>query len=496
MSATTAGGPLSILRSVDSPSVSTPSTADTWPHRHPKKMTLEIGEDQSAFETSDTEFPGLSYGDAAWVDLDEDGDMDVSLVGGSLPQELSRQFLNNGRGTFYSTEVSIPALGHATQAWGDFDGDGDDDLFVSGESEQGLAAYILRNDTGLVFIDVQAPLSPIEADAASWADYDGDGDKDLIVSGLGEVGPETTVYRNDGARGFRKTAVKLPALFKASHDWGDYDEDGDLDLLITGSDGVFPVSQVLRNQGGGRFVSASIPLVDVFDGTADWIDLEGDGDLDIFITGHAFEGVVAKTFINTGTGTFFDAVSNFPGLRISSTSWGDFDADGDVDVALSGWDGIKRVTSVYAHSGSGTFSELYTNIEGVSAGSVSWADADADGDLDLLVAGASEESPITNVYLYDSSLGSGKGGANKAATSVESAMATSELPLAEDGFLFKPSYPNPFADRATVQFAVGRAQHVRVAVYNVIGQLVDMPYDAVPRPNEMTSVEVGSFGSG
>ena len=459
-----------------------------------RKLTIEIGEDQSSFETSDINLPGLAYGQATWADLDEDGDPDISIVGGSVPDEISVQFLNNGSGRFFSAPVSIPALAHATTVWGDYDNDGDDDLYISGEMEDGPAAYILRNDTGLVFIDIRAPLEPVELAAASWADYDGDGDDDLIVSGLAELGPKTILYKNNGRDRFVATNVELPAVFKASHDWADYDGDGDLDLLLTGSDGVFPQTEILENRSNGNFRRVNAGLAEVFDGTGDWVDLEGDGDLDVVITGHSFDGVVSKTFINTGSGTFFEASTTFPGIRISSTSWGDFDGDGDSDVAMAGWDGAKRVTTVFENIGSGTFSELYTGMIGISAGSVSWADADLDGDLDLLVGGASEEMPVTNVYLFDASLGSGKGGSHKTTTALDAEQLSSELPLPEDGFLFKPSYPNPFASRSTVQFAVGRAQHVRVVLYNVIGQQVDTPYEGTPRPNEMTTVELGSAG--
>ncbi|MFV1981428.1 MAG: FG-GAP-like repeat-containing protein, partial [Rhodothermia bacterium] len=293
---------------------------------------------------------------------------------------------------------------------------------------------------------------------------------------------------------FVKTKVILPGVFKASHDWADYDGDGDLDLLLTGSDGTFPSTRVMENQGNGTFVDAEIGLVDVFDGTGEWVDFDADGDLDVVITGHAFAGVVAKIFVNTGNGSFFELASPFPGVRISSTSWGDFDADGDLDVAIAGWDGIERITKVFENTGSGTFVETFTNMVGISVGSVDWADADGDGDLDLLVAGASADVPVTNVYLYDSSLGSGKGDSNKRTTSSEAVAGSSELPLAVDGFLFKQSYPNPFATQTTVHFAVGKSQYVRITLYNMIGQVVKTPYEGAVRPNEMMTVRLDAAG--
>ena len=299
------------------------------------------------------------------------------------------------------------------------------------------------------------------------------------------------IYRNLGDDSFKKTNLDLPGVFKASHDWEDFDADGDLDLLLTGSDGTFPATYVLENlDDSDAFSEVDIPFVDVFDGTGDWVDIDGDGDFDVMITGHAFEGVVAKMYLNAGGGVYYEVPSPVPGVRIGSTSWGDFDEDGDLDLAVAGWDGLERLTKVFGNIGSGTFTEVYTTMTGVSAGSVDWADADGDGDLDLLVAGASIEAAITNVYLFDSSLGSGKGDTGKLTTSTEAEYGSDELPLPENGFLFKQSYPNPFALEAAVHFAVGRTQNVRLALYNVLGQLVDTPFSAQVPANLMTNARI------
>jgi hypothetical protein len=455
-----------------------------------ERLVIEIGDDQSSFVSSSTELPGVAYGSASWVDLNGDDAPDISIVGGSLPQEVSAHFINTGQGEFEPIDIDIPALAHAVTVWADYDSDGDDDLFITGEAESGRQTHVLRHDSGATFVNVQAAIELVDDPAASWADYDIDGDLDLFVSGVGLLGPETVVYRNLGKDNFVRTDVELPAVFRASHDWADYDKDGDPDLLLTGSDGIFPVALIMRNDRTNGFTDAGVELVSVFDGTGDWIDLDDDGDLDVMVTGHALEGAVARTFINNGSGSFFELSSPFPGVRLGATDWGDFDSDGDKDLALAGWDGTKRITKIFVNLGGGQFTELFTDIAGVSVGSVDWADADLDGDLDLLIAGASDEFPITELFFYDESLGSGRGDVSKLVTSTEETSTSSELPLPENGFLLHPSYPNPFAGRATVRFAVGKAQNVRAALFNVLGQMVDVPFDSAVRPNEMITVEL------
>ena len=455
------------------------------------KLTLEIGDNQSPFETADVVLPGVAYGQASWADADEDGDKDIVIVGGSAAEGVSAIFLNEGGGRFVSTDAAIPSLAHATTAWGDYDFDGDEDLFVSGEGESGYVAQVLRNDEGLLFSDIHAGIEPVEDAAASWVDIDGDNDLDLVVSGLGRLGPQTSVYKNTGGDTFGRSAVNIPGVLKGSHDWADFDEDGDLDLLLTGSDGIFPLTMILDNkQKGLYFRDAGAALLDVFDGEGDWVDFNGDGDLDIMITGHALDGVQTRMFMNSGGGSFLEFPTPLPGVRQSSTSWGDFDGDSDDDLALSGWDGGQRITKVYGNAGDGTFSEVFTNMRGVSVGSVEWSDADGDGDLDLLTTGESDEAARTNVYLYDPRLGSGEGDAGKVATSTAAPFNSDEVPLGENEFLFKQSYPNPFNMRATIHFAVGRMQPVRIALYNILGQLVDVPFERTVTANEMTAVTV------
>jgi hypothetical protein len=168
-------------------------------------------------------------------------------------------------------------------AWADHDGDGDLDLFVG---FNGAPNRLYRNDAG-VFTDVaaQAGLADARATrAAAWGDFDSDGDPDLLVGFAPGSASLLTLYRNDSARFTNVTVaagltVTTGAVRQPS--WVDIDGDGDLDLYIAFRDRA---NMFFRNTNG-RFtdVAAEIGLADTRRSVgAVWFDFDQDGDLDLY----------------------------------------------------------------------------------------------------------------------------------------------------------------------------------------------------------------------
>ena len=217
--------------------------------------------------------------------------------------------------------------------------------------------------------------------SVAWGDYDRDGDLDILLTGDGM----SKIYRNDGSNTFtEQTGIILEGVSNGSAAWGDYDNDGYLDILLTGNGPSGPVSKVYRNNGNNTFTEQTgIVLQGVGNSSAAWGDYDNDGDLDILLTGNIgifqeYTATMAIILLHGRTGI------NLPGVSESSVAWGDYDNDGDLDILLTGW-GSSRI---YRNNGDNTFTELTgIPLHGVSWGSTAWGDYDNDGYLDILLTG-------------------------------------------------------------------------------------------------------------
>jgi hypothetical protein len=182
--------------------------------------------------------------------------------------------------------------------------------------------------------------------------------------------------------------------------WGDYDNDGDLDILVAGNGEAYHKTKIYRNDNGD-FSDINIDLLGVFGASVDWGDYDNDGDLDILLTGTYLEGfsmVNATKIFRNDTGVFSEDITNlFPGIGDGSAVWGDYDMDGYPDILMAG----SHLTRIYHNNGDGTFSELFSDMRNVYFSTAAWADIDNDGDLDVFIAGASENGNVTLIYIND-----------------------------------------------------------------------------------------------
>ena len=278
---------------------------------------------------------------AVWGDFDNDGDLDLYIGNESRLRENSRAgdypsqlFQNNGDGTF--TDIARRA-GVTNDRYakgvtaGDYDNDGDLDLYVSNAGKNRL----YRNNADGTFTDVADQLGvaePVGASFASWFfDYDNDGDLDLFVAaydctladivadyrGQQQTGVSPRLYRNDGQSGFTDVAAAVgldhPYLPMGAN-FGDLDNDGFLDIyLATGRPNykMLVPNVMLRNDGGKRFqnvtTSGGFGHLQKGHGVA-FADIDNDGDQDIyhqlggFYPGDQYRNVLFK---NPGHGNRF-----------------------------------------------------------------------------------------------------------------------------------------------------------------------------------------------
>jgi hypothetical protein len=345
----------------------------------------------------------------AWGDYDNDGDLDL-VIAGTDSSATTIIHRNDGAGVFTDIGAGLPGVTYGAVAWGDYDGDGDLDLAISGSGASGRISRIYRNDGASVFTDVGAGLPGVMDGALAWGDCDNDGDLDLVLAGNGGSGSSpvliTRIYRNDGSGVFTDAGATLPDVRYATAAWGDYDNDGDLDLLIAGRTDTSRITRIYRNDGAGAFTDIHAGLLGASRGSAAWGDYDNDGDLDLLLAGAANSSAYfTRVYRNDGAGVFTDLAAGLPDSYRGSVAWGDYDNDGRLDILLTGDTGFMDLARVYHNDGDGSFTDLCTGLQGLLGGGAAWGDFDSDGDLDAVVTGLSTVSepwtPSSRLYRND-----------------------------------------------------------------------------------------------
>jgi len=287
--------------------------------------------------------PGWSSG-GAWGDYDGDGDLDLFVA--NQHNEHNQLYRNDGPDGFTRVEEGdiVSDYGDSySAAWGDLDGDGYLDLVVANSSKQ--PNFLYRNKGGATFERVRDPSWTSDQEnsfGVAWGDYDDDGDLDLFVANYAAA--PNALYRNEGNERLVRVvegpiAEDLAPSLGGS--WADYDNDGDLDLFVANSVGFFqPVADILyRNDGQGVFeaVENAATLKEGVSGGSSWADIDLDGDLDLLVVEYTGPN---RLYINNGEGGLEPQTETFPlDLAHFSTGhgWADYDDDGDLDLAVANW---------------------------------------------------------------------------------------------------------------------------------------------------------------
>jgi len=345
---------------------------------------------------------GISNSSAMWGDFDNDKDLDIIISGETSGGSTITKIYNNDNSSFTDIGAGLTGMKNGVVAWGDYDNDGDLDIITTGDNSN-QQTYIYKNDDG-GFSDINATLDYFGAFSyACWGDYDNDGDLDIFITGSWS----SKLYRNDGQDTFTDTENEFFILNSSRADWGDYDKDGDLDLLLTGDTGGGMELFLYKNNDGifEEFILANMGLSS---GSVEWGDYDSDGDLDILIMG--FDNYIepsASIFRNDGEHVFVNIYAGLPPVALGNASWGDFDNDGDLDVAITGKLAGCGVfaSAVYENEGNDFFDDTNAGLLAAQQSTIAWGDFDNDTDLDIFLSGSSYTGgSFTKIYRNDFSL--------------------------------------------------------------------------------------------
>lgn len=350
----------------------------------------------------------------AWGDVDGDGWLDLYVTHNTSTNSL---FRNNGDGTFslfpFALSVALRSSDSLGATFVDYDNDGWQDLYVMNNG----ANVMFHNDGGTGFTDVTVALrlgDTGKGETAAWGDFDNDGDLDVYLTNwfcsCNELtGHMDRLLRNDGTL-FTDITHILPrnittgAGFSAS--WFDADDDGDVDLYVVndkgnhGADSQLPTHRNVlhRNDGPGCggwcFVDIGVATgADLrLNGMGLAVgDLDGDLDLDLGVSDTGPASLLRREAHGVYTETSTDA-----GINQGGNGWGisflDFDNDGDLDVTVPVGAMVTTggVTMLFEGAGDGTFTERPNH--GLSTGAHQYgmavADYDRDGWLDAVMGNA------------------------------------------------------------------------------------------------------------
>lgn len=323
------------------------------------------------------------------VDIEQDGDLDLVIASQGPNKILLNN--GSGEFTLLQNSI-LDRFSYNSQdvAVADFNGDGRFDLFfgnAADQSNQQINEFYINqgnvsftNDIGLI------PVSGI-SNAALARDLNNDGFIDILI---GNSGQNIILINNGNARFFNETGQRLPSRFDLTRDIevGDISGNGFPDIIVANETDD---NRILANNGSGIFLDQTgsrLPIITAIEETreVELADVDGDGDLDIYYSNvRIFESGADpqdRLLINNGQGIFTDVTSSQLPVKTSNTFDSDFvdiDGDGDLDIVTGNFNGGIQV---FINNGAGTFSDDTENWlpEGLTPQVVDFEIADYNGD--------------------------------------------------------------------------------------------------------------------
>ena len=411
-----------------------------------------------------------------WGDVNNDTYPDLFIAvatgfGGVSHQ--NRFFYNNGNGTFTridTTDITDSIDAFTVPMFSDYDQDGDIDLFIgTGPAnsiggrdylyrnylkEQIVPYYFNRIDTGIIGTDI------VDGQNWNWIDIDNDGDLDAFLTNYSS-NIRNRLYRCEGPRYYVKmTSAEVGTIVSDAgawlgNNWGDFDNDGDLDCFITNDAGL---SRYYSNNGSGFFTRIDTLAVNINGQTygTTFADYDSDGDLDLFIAGtNATKGLYRNESSNGNKWINLNCIGMGPQSGMTNKS-----ALGTIVKIKSIINGVPKwqIREINAQNSFNSMNTLNVHFGLGNAAVV---------DSMIVKWGGGLTQVFTNVNtnkFYKLIEGQGL---NEVVIGVS--QTNSQVP---NSYRLEQNYPNPFNPLTKIKFSIPEFTAVRLSVYDVTGRLV------------------------
>jgi len=294
--------------------------------------------------------PAFNTGAADAGDFNGDGNIDFVIMGADMSYMGHADiYINNGDGTFTAMGSPLPDSYMGDVKFFDSDGDGDLDVLITGfDNSYSFYTKLFINDNGTLTENTNNAFPALNYGRIAIADYDNDGDLDFSLNGLNDATSNfyTKIWKNEGANIFTEQDFGLAQLWLGDMEWGDIDNDGDLDFVYGGTLGSDSEIHLMINDNGNFTEDTNFAVTPVHRGFGiELADFDLDAYLDIFVVGTHYDSAtntdekIAKIFINDRDGGFAEDTHNsLPGVEFCESQAIDYDNDGKTDLFYTGMD--------------------------------------------------------------------------------------------------------------------------------------------------------------
>jgi len=406
-------------------------------------FTQVIYSPKDPLQSIDNAIPGMYNAKFSWGDYNNDGLMDLAVIGQNDDFGNITKIYQNKNGSFQDLNLANRSFRYGDVKWVDLNNDGWLDLSIIGQSGSAVVYQQLINNKGVFEISTPTSVAGLKFSNMTFGDYNNNGTLDMFTTGQDVNGnPKSFLYQNDGKGNFKvdpefNAYGAVPDMYNADARFLDYDLDGDLDLIYSGTgNGKVPLGGIrvntlldpkittnnygqTSNNGYTYYMNLQMQ-----DSKLDIADMDGDGDTDIVAMGTARK-YTGNTFIDypqllllrnqtaeskdAKFGSFFsyNNIYNATSIILDSVEKGDvklvdFNNDGLVDITLAGRD-VKAnpVTKFYLNEGGfGNFTlSKNESIPQYTEAAISWGDANGDGSMDMVISGNKLVGSSTSIFI-------------------------------------------------------------------------------------------------